>query len=106
MDITKLKETIQKKNSLEINDDLAIEECWKIEVEILSDDILETINFIQTCSEDEFYGLAEVFPDVIDKTQSQVLYKAMWERNESLSNQEYKKSNMTDLKYAREALLH
>ena len=106
MDITKLKETIQKKNSLEINDDLAIEECWKIEVEILSDDILETINFIQTCSEDEFYGLAEVFPDVIDKTQSQDLYKAMCERNDSLSNHEYKKSNMTDLKYAREALLH
>ena len=106
MDIARLKETIQRKKSLDINDDFSIEECWNTETEILSNNINDTINFIQTCSEDEFYELAEVFPEVIDKTQSHDLYNAMWERNESLSNKKYKESNMTDLKYAKEALSH
>ncbi len=106
MDITRLKETIQRKKSLDINDDFAIAECWNIETEILSNDINGAINFIQTCSEEEYYELAEVFPEIIDKTQSHELYNAMWKRNESLCNQEYKESNMTDLKYAQEALSH
>ncbi|MBQ7706962.1 MAG: hypothetical protein IJT72_04190 [Lachnospiraceae bacterium] len=106
MDIARLKETIQRKKSLDINDDFSIEECWNTETEILSNNINDTINFIQTCSEDEFYELAEVFPEVIDKTQSHDLYIAMRKRNDSLDNQEYKASNMTDLKYAKEALSH
>lgn len=30
----------------------------------------ETIVFFNNCTEDEFYGIAEVFPDIIEKTQS------------------------------------
>lgn len=104
MNISKLQETIQRKNALDINDDFAIDECWKIFIDILTANVDETIEFINTCSEDEFYAITEVFDDVIAKTQSKELYQAMWNRNESLSNQEYKEKNLTDLRFAKEAL--
>ena len=104
MDVTKLKETIQRRSSLEINDGFATEECWNIEIEILIKDIDESIDFLKTCTEYEFYSVAEVFPEVIEKTQSKELLQVMIDRNESLKNQDYKKSNMTDLKYAKYSL--
>ena len=104
MNIAKLKETLQRKNTLDINDDYAIEECWKIFTDILTNNIEETIDFIRHCSEDEFYGIAEVFPDIIEKTKSKELFQAMWDRNEALTNLDYKESNLTDLRFAKDAL--
>ena len=104
MDIAKLKETIQRRISLELNDDFAQEECWNIERDILVNDIPGAIDFLKTCSEEEFYWLSEVFDEVIDQTQSQELYQVMWDRNESLENQEYKESNLTELNFAKNAL--
>lgn len=106
MDIQRLKDTILKKNTLDLNDDYGIEECWDIEVDILSKNIPEATNFLQTCSEDEFYWLSEIFPQLIEKTQSSELYNALCERNETLENQDYKLSNRTDLEFAKDALLH
>ncbi len=105
MDVMKLKETILKRDSLDLEDDHEMEVCWKIEAEILSSDIPGAIAFLKTCSEGEFSLVAEVFPEVIEKTQSHELYQAMWSRYESLENKEYKEINSVDLKYAKEALL-
>ena len=69
MEINKLRETINRRKSLELNDDFALEECWNTETDILSSDIPKAIDFINTCSEDEFFWLSEVFDDVISKTQ-------------------------------------
>lgn len=104
MDVTKLKETIQKRKELDPNDDFPTKDCWDEEIDILTEDIDDAINFIKTCTEEEFYWLSEVFDDVISKTQSQQLYQAMVDRNEALENPEYKESNKTDLFYAKEAL--
>ncbi|MBE5889968.1 MAG: hypothetical protein E7282_03250 [Lachnospiraceae bacterium] len=105
MDIIKLRETINRRNSLELNDDYALEECWNTLTDILSNSIEETIEFLKTCTEDEFYGIAEVFPEIIKKTQSREIYNTMLSRNESLKNQEYKESNLTDLRFAEEAFI-
>ena len=106
MNITKLKETIERRNKLDINDDYALEECWNIFTNILTNNIDETIDFLKTCTEDEFYGVAEVFPEIIFKTQSHEIYNTMIARNESLENQDYKESNQTDLKFAKEAFIN
>ncbi len=105
MDIEKLRTTINRRNSLELNDDYALEECWNVFTDILSSNIEETIDFLKTCTEDEFYGVAEVFPEIIKKTQSREIYDTMLARNESLDNQEYKESNLTDLRFAKEAFI-
>ena len=105
MDIAKLRETLKRKNALELNDDYALEECWDIFTDILSNNIEETIDFLKTCSEDEFYGVAEVFPEIIKKTQSREIYNTMLARNKSLENQEYKESNLTDLRFAEKAFI-
>ena len=105
MNIEKLKATIDRRNSLELNDDYALEECWDIFTDILSANVEETIDFFKTCTEDEFYGVAEVFPEIIKKTQSRDIYNAMLARNETLENQEYKESNLTDLRFAKEAFI-
>lgn len=104
MNVTKLKETIQKRKELDPNDDFPTKDCWNEEIDILTKDIDGAIDFIKTCTEEEFYWLSEVFDDVISKTQSKVLYQAMVDRNETLENQEFKESNRTDLLYANEAL--
>ena len=105
MNIDKLRKTIKRKMELEINDDYAMEECWGIEINILEENVSETIEFLKVCTEEEFYELAETFPDVIKKTQSRELFQTMVERNQSLENEEYKMSNLVDLKYAEEAFL-
>ncbi len=105
MDIIKLKEVIKRRNSLELNDDYALEECWDIFTDMLSNNVEETIDFLKNCTEDEFYGVAEVFPEIIKKTQSLEIYNTMIARNESLENQEYKESNLTDLQFAKEAFI-
>lgn len=105
MDKSKFKELLEKKESLELNDDFAMEKCWNEMTEILSADIPGAIEFLTNCSEDEFYWAAEVFPEVIEKTQSKELLQAMCNRNDTLTNQEYKESNLTDLKYAKEAIV-
>ena len=104
MDVKKLKDLVSKRASLDVNDDYGASECDDKEAEILSSNVAEAISFLQTCSEEEFYWLSEVFPDVIKNTQSKELFEAMCKRNDTLENQEYKESNLTDLKYAKWAL--
>lgn len=61
-----------------------IEECWKNEVEILSEDIPSTIEFLNNdCTASEYSWISEVFEDVIEKTSSRELvecYKALMSR--------------------------
>ena len=105
MNAEKLRETIKRRIALDANDDSATMECWSIETDILTVNITESIEFLKTCSEEEFYWLSEVFDEVIDKTQSQELFLAMCDRNALLENQEYRESIETDLSYARASLI-
>lgn len=51
-----------------------IEQCWKKEIEILSEDIPSTIEFLKTeCTADEYSWISEVIDDVVDKVPSKEL---------------------------------
>lgn len=100
MNIIDLKNVLERRSSLDINDDFALMDCWKREVEFLSDNISETIAFFDTCTDEEFFWLSEVFDDLIEKTQSKELLQAICNRTEKINNPEYKASISTDIKYA------
>ncbi len=51
-----------------------IEECWKKEVEILSEDIPSTIDFLNNdCTASEYSWISEVIEELATKTQSEEL---------------------------------
>lgn len=58
-----------------------IEECWKKEIEILSENVAATIDFLlKECTADEFSWISEIIDDLAAKTQSRELiecYKSL-----------------------------
>ena len=71
MDVQKFREVLKKLDETEIEYDYGIEMCWKGEVEILSEDIPSTIEYLQNqCTEDEFFWISEIIDDLAAKTQS------------------------------------
>lgn len=51
-----------------------VEQCWKKEIEILSEDIPSTIKFLKTeCTADEYSWISEVIDDVVDSVPSKEL---------------------------------
>lgn len=71
----KMKTIISEREriSIETQDewDYGIEQCRKKEIEILSNDITDTISYLlNECSANEFSWISEVFDEVAEKTQS------------------------------------
>lgn len=78
MNLTLLRETISRLVSLHPDDDFGIEKCWNEMSEMLSKDISATISYFETdCTDEEFYWLASVFEDVVERTQSKELLQAL-----------------------------
>ncbi len=100
MDIDQIREIIRKRYSLELNDDFGLMECWKQEVDILLEDIPETIRYFEQCSDHDFDCLSEVFDELIDRSQSRELYQTMCDRYEKIQDPDIKKSVATDIDLA------
>ncbi len=48
-----------------------IEDCWKKEIEILTEDVTSTMDFLENnCTADEYGWVSEVLDEVVEKTQS------------------------------------
>ena len=85
MNIDKFREVIQERDriSKECHDEwsFGIEQCWKREIEILSEDISTTIAFLKNdCTADEFSWISEIIDDLAERTQSRELidvYKSL-----------------------------
>lgn len=74
MDVQKFREVLKKLDETEIEYDYGIETCWKEEVEILSEDIPSTIEYLQNqCTADEFVWISEIIDDLAEKTRSREL---------------------------------
>ena len=101
MNIVELKNIVAQRLAINNNDDFTLMECWKKEVAILSENTSETIAFFDTCTDEEFFWLSEVFDDLIEKTKSKELFQAICDRTERISNPEYKASIATDIEFAR-----
>ena len=53
------------------NDAYEVDKYWKLEADMLSVNISETINFLDNdCTADEFSWISEIFEDIAERTQS------------------------------------
>ena len=100
MNVEKLRKTLKRRVSLDINDDFSLQDCWNSMINILTKNIDETIDFFKTqCSNEEFFWLSEIFEDIAYKTQSKEFIKALNERlnliNSNNFNQKEFKINFT-----------
>jgi len=82
-----------------------IEECLQKEIEILTEDISSTIEFLKNeCTADEYSWISEVIDDIAAKTQSRALvetYKSLMEK----FPEECKEYNIAgSIQFAEEAL--
>lgn len=67
----KFRDVLKERMQIHPNDGYEAEKCWKKETEILSENIEETINFLDNeCTADEFSWISEIFEDIAEKTQS------------------------------------
>lgn len=78
MNIEKFKEIIKRREYVdEVSDaewDEAIEECHKIEIQILAEDIQSTIDYFDNqCTESEYSWISEIIVDLAEKTHSKEL---------------------------------
>lgn len=72
LNIKRMKEIIAERDKTDDEWDYGVEKCWKELTKVLSEDIVSTINYIDTdCSENEYCWMSEVFDDVARETQSQ-----------------------------------
>ena len=85
MNIDRFREVIKRREYVsEISQDEwdeAIEECWQQEIEILTEDIPSTIEFLNNkCTAKEYSWISEVLEDMVEKVPSKELvqcYKAL-----------------------------
>lgn len=85
MDVNKFRKAISERERIlkECYDEwtFGIEQCWKQEVEILSENVSDTISFLQDeCTAEEYSWISEIIDDLVEKTQSRELihvYKSL-----------------------------
>ncbi|WP_137657341.1 hypothetical protein [Listeria newyorkensis] len=63
--------SLEKRKSLNINDDFGIEKCWNEMIELLSQNETETINYLEESTEKDLYYISEIFEDVSERFQSE-----------------------------------
>jgi hypothetical protein len=108
--IDKFREIIKERIRIseECNDewDYGIENCWKQEIEILTEDIPSSIQFLMNeCTADEYSWISEVIDDVVEKTNSHEFVEC-YKNLRNKFPEEYSKYNiMGSIEYA-EAMLH
>ena len=97
-----IEKIIQKRRSLELGDDFELEKQWEIEVQILTEDINKTINYIlKEISDENLYWISEVFEEIIEKTQSKKLLKSFEIRNEKVKDDNYKKEIFKEIEFTK-----
>ena len=68
---------IKIRESKDINDFYGINECWNEIIELLSDNINETIAYLNKWYEKEVYYISEVFEDIAERTNSKEYIKCL-----------------------------
>ena len=77
MDVQRFKEVIQKRINTVDEYYVGVEECWKEEIEILSQDIPSTVAYLKNeCTADEFAWICEIIDDLAVKTKSREIVEA------------------------------
>lgn len=101
MNVKKLKELIIIRTKIDAQNDILTEENHNYQLELLCDNLQETMKFLNECSSEEFYWLSELFESLSEYYKSQELIDCM------KANAIRTKNNvLDDIKYAEEVLKH
>ncbi|MBU3106111.1 hypothetical protein [Clostridium gasigenes] len=73
----KIKEIIEQRKKLNVNDDMRIQKCWEEITIILSENEKDTIKYLDGCEKDELYWISEVFEDISENLQSKDFIKGL-----------------------------
>ena len=74
-----LRQILERRSKLHPNDDFQTEKAWEEETELLSRNMEDTIQFLENeCTADEFSWIAEVFDEVVSRTQSKDFIQALY----------------------------
>lgn len=78
MDVQKIREVIRRRNETHDEYDYGVEMCDKEEIQILSEDIPSTINYLQNqCTADESFGLVRLLMTWLLKHRVERLWNAI-----------------------------
>ena len=105
IDVVKFREVIRERSEMSDEWSFGVEQCWKKEIEILSQDILSTIEYLKKeCTADEYTWISEIIDDLAESTQSKELievYKSLMIKYPD----EYKKYSISSsIKFAESTL--
>ncbi|MBR3746954.1 MAG: hypothetical protein IKP64_10725 [Selenomonadaceae bacterium] len=101
MNAEELKAVIAERIRTDDEWDYGLEQCWNKEIEILTRDISQTINFIENeCDDDTFCWIGEVFDEVADRTQSKEFVDAIKRRATKVVDDKERRSVEVDVRYA------
>lgn len=91
-----IREILKERQTVHPEDSNAIEKLWEKEIDILSRDMSETLDFFSNrCTAEEFVWLSEVFEEVQEKTQSDELRECLYSVAKKYPN-ETKEYNILD----------
>ena len=100
-----LKAILAKRRTLHPEDDIQIENCWKEEVSLLTNDIDKSIDFIRNhISDDELYWLSEVFDDVVHIISNSEFVETIIRRAANIHDEQKKLSVLSEAEYAKKII--
>jgi len=84
MKIAEFRKIIQERIKCYDEYTFGVEQCWKKEIEVLTEDIPSTIEFFKNeCTEDEFSWISEIIDDIVEIAPNRELldsYKSLMEK--------------------------
>lgn len=98
-----MKELYEQNKARDENDPDALEEMWDKQIEVLTANLDDTIEYLKAAAPEELRYVTEVFEDVSAYWQSEELVKAMEDSVNRLPEEE-KRLSQVDVYYAKEAL--
>ena len=99
MNTSKLKELIKEREQIDAQNDVLTEQNHNEQFELLSDNLLETMDFLNICSSEEIYWVSELFERLSEHFKSQELIDCM-ESNAKRTGVDC----AIDIEYAKKAL--
>lgn len=97
----RIKDVIEKRKSLDVNDEITLEQCWVEEAELITSDITSAIEFINNeCDDETLYWLSEVLEDVVRKKSDRTFLEAVKKRAEVVRDEKCRESINNEIRIA------
>lgn len=88
---------LEKRVRLDSHDSFGTEECWKAEIQLLTDNINNTLYFFEyECSDEDFFWLSEVFEKVSKSLKSKAFVEILKKRLANVTRDGYTPSKLDD----------